>query len=468
MIIREEILNKIRPFYQQDLIKVITGIRRCGKSVLLKQIIENANVPVITGLGGVIKWDNTLTWEDKSYTDSWHYDVKDAITFKNIDNLKIDNFIFRSDKNNENILTWSGLVIDSCNNVKITNSEITGFNWIGLVLKSSTNVNVNSSKLYENRYGIYDNSNYSIISDNIISGLFSESEEYETYGAWVSNSDHDSRYYDGIIEYGNNAIISNNEIYDNGQSGVYSNSCADATIVGNNIFNNWNDGIDIGAVSNETEITRATINNNNVMNNKKHQINLIGTNHSNVTNNNVTISDEDNTYYGIILTRSDTAYNNVSYNKIFITANNSNRGVSVDNYIHDNKFIFNDIVAPIIYNAKPSSNYFLEITQNLTDPVGSLHEYILTNIGVGETKTADLSNLTLPNNKGYLISVVGTNNMWNALALFYPVGSGGGGTSLVVLSNNNLTLSLSGTTLSITNTNATFSTSVHVNIAGHI
>lgn len=40
MIIREEILNKIRPFYQQDLIKVITGIRRCGKSVLLKQIIE--------------------------------------------------------------------------------------------------------------------------------------------------------------------------------------------------------------------------------------------------------------------------------------------------------------------------------------------------------------------------------------------------------------------------------------------
>ena len=40
MIIREDYLKKIRPFYEQDLIKVITGIRRSGKSVLLKQIID--------------------------------------------------------------------------------------------------------------------------------------------------------------------------------------------------------------------------------------------------------------------------------------------------------------------------------------------------------------------------------------------------------------------------------------------
>ena len=39
MIIREKYLSKIRPFYDIDLIKVITGIRRCGKSVILKQII---------------------------------------------------------------------------------------------------------------------------------------------------------------------------------------------------------------------------------------------------------------------------------------------------------------------------------------------------------------------------------------------------------------------------------------------
>ena len=40
MIIREKYLSKIRPFYDQDLIKVITGIRRCGKSVILNQIID--------------------------------------------------------------------------------------------------------------------------------------------------------------------------------------------------------------------------------------------------------------------------------------------------------------------------------------------------------------------------------------------------------------------------------------------
>lgn len=40
MIIRENYLKRIRGFYHKDLIKVITGIRRCGKSVLLMQIME--------------------------------------------------------------------------------------------------------------------------------------------------------------------------------------------------------------------------------------------------------------------------------------------------------------------------------------------------------------------------------------------------------------------------------------------
>lgn len=40
MIKREKYLKKIRGFYNSDLIKVITGVRRCGKSVLLKQIIQ--------------------------------------------------------------------------------------------------------------------------------------------------------------------------------------------------------------------------------------------------------------------------------------------------------------------------------------------------------------------------------------------------------------------------------------------
>lgn len=40
MVKRDVYLEKVRPFYHMDLIKVITGIRRCGKSVLLQQIID--------------------------------------------------------------------------------------------------------------------------------------------------------------------------------------------------------------------------------------------------------------------------------------------------------------------------------------------------------------------------------------------------------------------------------------------
>lgn len=40
MIKRENYIKKIRPFYDNELIKVITGVRRSGKSVILKQIME--------------------------------------------------------------------------------------------------------------------------------------------------------------------------------------------------------------------------------------------------------------------------------------------------------------------------------------------------------------------------------------------------------------------------------------------
>ena len=40
IIIREKYLEKIRPFYDSKYIKVITGVRRCGKTELLFQIIN--------------------------------------------------------------------------------------------------------------------------------------------------------------------------------------------------------------------------------------------------------------------------------------------------------------------------------------------------------------------------------------------------------------------------------------------
>ena len=40
MINREHYLKMIRGFYDSDLIKIITGVRRCGKSIILNQIME--------------------------------------------------------------------------------------------------------------------------------------------------------------------------------------------------------------------------------------------------------------------------------------------------------------------------------------------------------------------------------------------------------------------------------------------
>lgn len=40
MLIREEYLSKIRGFYNSNLVKILVGIRRCGKSVILEQIIN--------------------------------------------------------------------------------------------------------------------------------------------------------------------------------------------------------------------------------------------------------------------------------------------------------------------------------------------------------------------------------------------------------------------------------------------
>lgn len=38
MIKREPYMNRIRPFIGTELIKVMTGIRRCGRSVMLELI----------------------------------------------------------------------------------------------------------------------------------------------------------------------------------------------------------------------------------------------------------------------------------------------------------------------------------------------------------------------------------------------------------------------------------------------
>ena len=45
MVVREDYLSKIRPFIGKDIIKVLTGVRRGGKSVLLQQIRNEIDSP---------------------------------------------------------------------------------------------------------------------------------------------------------------------------------------------------------------------------------------------------------------------------------------------------------------------------------------------------------------------------------------------------------------------------------------
>ena len=103
MIIREKYLSKIRPFYDVDLIKVITGIRRCGKSVIMNQIIDE--VKMNNNNSNIIY----LNFELKEYSfikdDNVLYEyVKNKITNKKKNYLFFDEI--------QNVLNWE-LAINS-------------------------------------------------------------------------------------------------------------------------------------------------------------------------------------------------------------------------------------------------------------------------------------------------------------------------------------------------------------------
>lgn len=62
MIKREKYLDEIRPFYDSDLVKIITGVRRCGKSVILKTIYDE--IDYSTSIIRHIKFKDFLLMDD--------------------------------------------------------------------------------------------------------------------------------------------------------------------------------------------------------------------------------------------------------------------------------------------------------------------------------------------------------------------------------------------------------------------
>lgn len=93
MIKREKYLKEIRPFYDSDLIKIITGIRRCGKSVILQQIYDEIK---------------------KETSNIIYLDFEDAITYKKIGS--VDKLLRYVDKNRNEGLCY--IFLDEVQNIK--------------------------------------------------------------------------------------------------------------------------------------------------------------------------------------------------------------------------------------------------------------------------------------------------------------------------------------------------------------
>lgn len=81
MIKREKYLKRIRPFYEQDLIKVITGIRRCGKSVILNQIMDELRQSGVK--------DEQIIYINFEFTD--YIDINDVKKFNDFIEKKLIN-----------------------------------------------------------------------------------------------------------------------------------------------------------------------------------------------------------------------------------------------------------------------------------------------------------------------------------------------------------------------------------------
>ena len=79
MLIREDYLSKIREFYDLDIIKVLIGIRRCGKSVLLKQIIDEIKSNVDDNYIIYINFEDVTFSYIKNYLDLSDY-INERIT----------------------------------------------------------------------------------------------------------------------------------------------------------------------------------------------------------------------------------------------------------------------------------------------------------------------------------------------------------------------------------------------------
>ncbi len=119
MIIRERYLKLIRPFYNQDLIKVLIGIRRSGKSVILTQIIDELKKDKIDDKHIIYINFEDIDYENLTNSKALYNYVKEKITDKKKYYLFFDEI--------QNVEFWEK-VINSLRATKNTSIFITGSN----------------------------------------------------------------------------------------------------------------------------------------------------------------------------------------------------------------------------------------------------------------------------------------------------------------------------------------------------
>ena len=84
MLKREIYLSKIRGFYDSNLVKILVGIRRCGKSVLLRQIIDELHEKEVSDDHIIYVNFEYIEYEDLQDYKTLNKYIKDKIVDKNM------------------------------------------------------------------------------------------------------------------------------------------------------------------------------------------------------------------------------------------------------------------------------------------------------------------------------------------------------------------------------------------------
>lgn len=198
---RESYLNKIRGFYKDDMIKVISGIRRCGKSFFLKSIIQEL-------------LENGINEKDIIYIELDKKGYKDIKTSKQLEKV-IDEKIIDDD--------FKYLFIDEIQNVKDFESLINSYREEGniSIFITGSNSYLLSGELVTKLTGRYIEIEMMTLSfyeyvdmkrflnKNVNENIYLEFEEYIRNGGFPKSLYYDN--YDEKITYTSSVI---NQIFD--------------------------------------------------------------------------------------------------------------------------------------------------------------------------------------------------------------------------------------------------------------